>query len=503
MTAAERKNMALTEFCHREFLRRLGAIPVHGLGLSVDIHSPDLTSLRRRLQERQVSPVYLEVFRTTTKALVSAKKEIGNGLLAYHGEGLWVTHPGVTESQAFRQAVSEAVDHLQVLQSAWLNHECATKFLAGYYYGTYVPPLYTQTSAEVVADNTRLTQSLLDQQCCLPNGGTPLMLLEMPPLTYFVAGTLSIPEFFRVVTDQSPCGLVLDVGHLWTVFRYSGAYRAMSLTEFVDTFLSEFPLHRVVEIHVAGLAVHESSGTLASRPSGLASEGTLPAWIDAHAAPIPCVLFEMLDQILAHPRLTSLKGLALEVDTKPVELIVDEFAEFSRRYAHFFERRSMIEEGALERDEFSFKNQARTATTTRSLEEGYDHYANVLARKAEPSGAEWGQDLTRLQDLDLYRSAYLPHEILHWGGDLEDMFVESCRRLRERGVSFDGFVTFWFREPRPLCETYDFFLLKVERFVEFVQEMAPELLSIVEKEAEELRQAYRFANEPDLSVHTS
>ena len=56
-----------------------------------------------------------------------------------------------------------------------------------------------------------------------------------------------------------------------------------------------------------------------------------------------------------------------------------------------------------------------------------------------------------------------------------------------RDVSLDGFVVFWFREPRPLCGTYDFFLLKVERFVEFVHEMAPELRGIVEREAEELR----------------
>ena len=44
----------------------------------------------------------------------------------------------------------------------------------------------------------------------------------------------------------------------------------------------------------------------------------------------------MLDQVLCHPQLTNLKGLALEVDTKPAEMIVDEFAVFSRRYASLF-----------------------------------------------------------------------------------------------------------------------------------------------------------------------
>ena len=343
---------------------------MHGLGLSVDIHAPDLASLRRSLQERQVPPAYLEVFRTIPMALASTRKEVGNGLLTYHGEGLWITQPGMADSTAFKQEIAEAAEQLMILQSAWLNHECATKYLAGYYYGTYLPPLYTPLSAKVVADNTRLIQHLLDQQCRLANGSTPLVLLEMPPLTYFVAGTMSIPKFFRVVSEQAPCGLVLDVGHLWTVFRYSGAHRAMSLTRFVDEFLNEFPMDRVVEIHVAGLAVHESHRTLASRLRGGRGDDALPAWIDAHAAPIPTVLFEMLDQILCHPQLTSLKGLALEVDTKPVELIVDEFAEFSRRYAPLFFRRSNARTGHAGFRATLISEEPRSISDTQSLGAG-------------------------------------------------------------------------------------------------------------------------------------
>lgn len=481
---------------HREFIQRLGTIPVHGLGLSVDIHAPDLASLRRSLQERQVPPAYFEVFRTTPTALASIRKEVGAGLLTYHGEGLWITQPEMAHSASFRQEISEAAEQLVILQSAWLNHECATKYLAGYYYGTYLPPLYTPLSAKVVADNTRLIQRLLDQQCRLANGSTPLVLLEMPPLTYFVAGTMSIPNFFRVVSEQAPCGLVLDVGHLWTVFRYSGAHRAMSLTRFVDEFLNEFPMDRVVEIHVAGLAVHASHRALAPRLSGGMGDDALPAWIDDHAAPIPAVLFEMLDQILCHPGLTSLKGLALEVDTKQVELIVDEFAEFSRRYVPLFSRPSYTEQAELDFEIRSLPEEQRAIPDMPILQAAYDRYARVLTGKTEPVGTEWSQDSANIQEINLYRSFYLPYEILHWGGMVEDMFVESCRRLREREVSLDEFVAFWFREPRPFSGIYDFFLLKVERFVEFVREVAPELQDIAETEAQELCRAYRFANEP-------
>jgi len=93
---------------------------------------------------------------------------------------------------------------------------------------------------------------------------------------------------------------------------------------------------------------------------------------------------------------------------------------------------------------------------------------------------------------------YLPYEIRHWGGDLEAMFPKSCRQLSERAVPLSAFVAFWFREPRPLAHAYDFFLLKIERFLEFIHEAEPELDVTAEAEAGELRHAYSQANEPAI-----
>lgn len=484
------------EPAHQEFLSRVEAIPSHGLGLSVDVHSPDLPSLRRSLLARQVPPAYFEIFRNTTRALAVTRSEVGDARLTYHGEGLWMTQPGVTESELFQQAVREAGEHLHALQSAWLNHECAAKVFAGYCYGTYLPPLYTRGSAEVVAENATAVQYQLDQQGCLLNGSRPLVLLEMPPLTYFVAGTLPIPTFFQVICDQSPCGLVLDVGHLWTVYRYTGAYRTISLPRFVEAFLDAFPLNRVVEIHVAGLDIHESIRAHPSQRVLRADDAALPAWTDAHAAPIPPVLFEMLDQILCHPRLTNLRGLALEVDTKPAELIVDEFAAFSRRYAAVFQKEGHSEMTVPIREAKAVLGSATSASSRETMEAAYQRYVHVLLGKVEPRGPEWNEDPGYTHELDLYHSLYLPYEILHWSGEITDMFVESCRRLRERGIALEEFVAFWFRDPQPLAELYDFFLLKVDRFVAFIYEVAPDVGELAAVEAEGLRQAYRLANEP-------
>jgi hypothetical protein len=44
--------------------------------------------------------------------------------------------------------------------------------------------------------------------------------------------------------------------------------------------------------------------------------------------------------------------------------------------------------------------------------------------------------------------------------------------------------------------SYDFFLVKISMFVEFVRQAVPELIDVAEREADELRRAYDLANEP-------
>lgn len=493
--------MAVLDAIEGEFSRRLEQIPPHGLGLSVDVYSPDLLSLLGVLRERQVLPSYLEVFRAAPAALTVIREQVRDCLLPCHGEGLWLTQPETTADPVFEQEVAEVAVHLRILGSAWLNHECATKFIGGYAYGTYLPPLYTEASAAVVAENTVFIQAVLDHHCRLATGGTPLMLLEMPPLTYFVAGTMAISAFFNRITQKAPCGLVLDIGHLWTVFRYSGAWRTTSLTQFVEEFLDEFPMDRVVEIHVAGLAVHASSMVGTSCLKDAEAEGKLPAWTDAHGAPIPPVLFEMLDMVLKHPRLTALRGLALEVDTKTISMIVDEFARFSARYGAVVSqmRHTETSSPSSHREAVSRLPTGQVSAAIRQeLESDYERYARVVTGQIEPTGSEWSRPTACIDDLDIYRSVYLPYEVLTWGGEIEAMFPDTCRRLVAQGISLSRFVSFWFSRPQSTSGPYDFFLVKIIRFLAFVRDVAPELIDVAEQEAETLRHDYDFANELPL-----
>jgi uncharacterized protein (UPF0276 family) len=480
------------DFVQQDFQRRLREIPLRGMGLSVDVYSPDLFELVSKLRERGLSPGYLEIFKATTTALTTVRQAVPDIPLAYHGEGLWITQPDVQASPFFQQDVGEMVTQLNSIQSLWLNHECAMKQMAGYSFGTYVPPLYTPLSAEVVADNIATVQQAMDRQGRRADGTAPLFLLELPPLTYFAAGTIPIPHFFRLVTARVPCGLVLDIGHLWTVYRYTAACRQVPLEQFVQELLDEFPLDRVVEIHVAGLACHESVGE-AEQGEGL------PEWLDAHASPIPSILFTMLEQVLAHSSLVSLRAMALEVDTKPIEMIVEEYAEAVRRFSLLVQQtmasgRAVDQSAGLAPRPASVQ-EPMCQSDRQQLRDDYARYAQIISGQAPITGPEWQEVAAEASGLTRYRTSYVPHEILHWGGDLADMFPQACRALAERGICLTEFVTFWFRSPRPLTHSYDFFLLKIERFLEFVMERAPEVRVCVQSEGDMLRLAYAQANE--------
>ena len=474
----------------RQFQRRAAVIPKLGLGLSVDVYSPDLWDLMKRLDAAAARPAYLEIFRAAPTVLKAVRQSFAGVPLAYHGEGLWVTQPEFRLSPLFEHELAGVALELNALGSPWLNHECATKQMGGYSFGTYLPPLYTPESACLVADNIGLVQERLDRDCAKADSFGPLFLLEMPPLTYFMAGTLSVAEYFRLIAGRTPCGLVLDIGHLWTVYRYSAARKPSSLEKFVDRFLDAFPVERIIEIHIAGLAVHESD------TSGRVLDPD-PEWIDAHAAEIPAVSWAILEQVVAHPRLRNLRALALEVDTKPVERIVEEFQQAVALVRPVIDRVTKQGTAVSESSPETLDGvgPALLSEFDRSrLEADYVRYAQIASGQRPPAGPSWNEVAENPCGLERYVQDYLPHEILCWGGDIAAMFPQTCKALAEMGIALGQFVPWWLRRSGAADRPYDFFLLKIDRLLEFVAERAPVLSDLARSEAATMRAAYEDAN---------
>ena len=77
----------------QEFFSRLARIPTHGLGLSVDVYSPNLFDLLDALRAHHVPYGYLEIFKASPSALAEVRRRVPQVPFAYHAEGLWLTQP--------------------------------------------------------------------------------------------------------------------------------------------------------------------------------------------------------------------------------------------------------------------------------------------------------------------------------------------------------------------------------------------------------------------------
>lgn len=529
-----------------QFRQRVEGIPFHGVGLSADAYQPDLYDVLGALDACGAPPEFVELFRAFTPMLAAIRARVPRMPMPYHAEGLWLTQPGWLSGERLSSESAPgdlvlAREQVRTLRSAWLNHECASKLVGGHAFGTYLPPLFTRACAAVVAAHAQQVQAFLDEPdetaACEGRDASagrkpygPLLLLELPPLTYFAVGDRPVGAFFRDLTEATPCGLVLDIGHLWTHYRYGPKHVGETITQFVSRFLEEFPLERVVEIHVAGLACHPAD-------QAPAHDGEDPWWLDAHGAAIPPVLFEVLEQVLADARLTALRGVALEVDTKPVAQIAEEFVAFRQRFDPLLARRPSLASQPslcapihepLARQEMPGADLSRPSPSYAALERRYADL--VLGRWArdpqesrescEPGDPQTPRDPNMSPeppespelhhiDADLirrYRDQYLPYELLHWGGDLPEMFPRTCAALAAQGIDLAEFVPFWYATRRAVPAPFDFFLLKLDRFLAFVRARLPqdaEALAVAEREADDLRVAYACANEPVESLALS
>lgn len=480
------------------FYSRANRIPFLGLGLSVDVYSPHLFDLSAALNHRDLSVGYFEIFHAHPHALHTIRTHLSKTPMAYHAEGLWLTQPGWVGSAQADFRLEQVAQETALLEAWWVNQECATKEIAGSVFGTYVPPLFTKDSARLTGQQACDAQERLDA-CQWGKQGPPLLLLEVPPLTYFRVGDLSYSDFFRRVADSASCGFVLDIGHVWTAYRYGGACHRQRFEAFIETLLDEFPLDRVIQIHIAGLACHPSVSL--ESWSGLGAGP--PPWVDSHPDPIPQELFMALGKILSDTRLRNVKGLALEVDNKGIAMTCQEFALVQKQFGPHLERirQCFVNEENMQRQEEPLHVEVAgvrsLASRDRELAKQYADYVLLLSGKMMKglAGSVVIPPDTR-EGIQVYSSQYLPQEILSWGGDLSEMFPLSCEALKRHGVGLERFLEFWFT--KPCLErhwAYDFFLMKIQRFVEFVHVVLPAEAFVAEQEAEVLREGYRLSCE--------
>ena len=98
------------------------------------------------------------------------------------------------------------------------------------------PPLYTDEFLQRFCANAVTLRAAVN---------APLVMENIPGFFSVRRAQMSEAEFLRRFFDQTGCGFLIDVPHIWL----AAYYRGMDPHQ----YLAEFPLERVIEIHVAGV----------------------------------------------------------------------------------------------------------------------------------------------------------------------------------------------------------------------------------------------------------
>ncbi|HZA50432.1 MAG TPA: DUF692 family protein [Myxococcaceae bacterium] len=143
--------------------------------------------------------------------------------------------------------LSEPLDERSIQRARQLAELYATPWVAehfqclhtedGRYNLNYVfPPLYTEEFLDRFTRNANALKARLDQ---------PLVMENIPGFFDVKASQMPEPVWLRRFFDATETGFLLDLPHVWLEAHYKGVEP--------DRWLAEFPLDRVVEIHVAGV----------------------------------------------------------------------------------------------------------------------------------------------------------------------------------------------------------------------------------------------------------
>ncbi|MEN9796585.1 MAG: hypothetical protein RL653_281 [Pseudomonadota bacterium] len=257
-----------------------------GLGLTTNLHPsvpPDpwaLAAERPGLVDfvEYSAPLSLEEARR--QAALFARVESGVLPVLFHPVHLNLDGPELEPVEHLR-ALDE---HARAVRSPWVGND------VGWCHGRGTPfPGYQFISPSLNAASVeRCAAHALHVQVHL---SVPLLLEN--PVVNTARGNLHVLDFMGALHARTGCGLILDLGHL---FSHQLA-RGLPL----EAGLDGFPLGQVREVHLAG--------------GVLTRAGHRASYFDDHTQPLREELFGLLESLV--PRLTGLQAVTLELDGHP------------------------------------------------------------------------------------------------------------------------------------------------------------------------------------------
>ena len=166
------------------------------------------------------------------------------------------THLGRFKALVDRYEPALVSEHL-----AWSTHDTT-------FFNDLLPLPYTQATIMQVADHIDEVQEAI---------GRPILLENPSTYVIFPESTMSETDFIRALVRRTGCGLLLDVNNVFVSATNHG-YSAL-------TYLDDFPLSHVGEIHLAGHAEQADD------------EGDL-LLIDSHDGPVAVAVWKLFDIVI-------------------------------------------------------------------------------------------------------------------------------------------------------------------------------------------------------------
>lgn len=183
--------------------------------------------------------------------------------LSMHGVSMSIGGPQRLDKKhlsRFKMLVDRYEPALVSEHLAWSTHDTT-------YFNDLLPLPYTAETVARVADHIDEVQEAI---------GRPILLENPSTYVVFPQSTMSETEFIRKLVRRTGCGLLLDINNVFVSATNHG-YSAL-------TYLADFPLDHVGEIHLAGHAEQADD------------EGDL-LLIDSHDGPVAnavWILFEIV-----------------------------------------------------------------------------------------------------------------------------------------------------------------------------------------------------------------
>ena len=167
-----------------------------------------------------------------------------------------------THLARFRDLVARYQPALVSEHLAWSTH-------GDTFFNDLLPLPYTEGTLRSVCDHIDQVQEAICRPILLENPSTYLVFAE---------STMTETDFIREVTRRTGCGLLLDINNVFV--------SATNLGFSASQYLSEFPLLKVGEIHLAGHA---------SQNDGAGA----PLMIDSHDRPVSNEVWALFETVIS------------------------------------------------------------------------------------------------------------------------------------------------------------------------------------------------------------